>query len=268
MASRKEQKEQARQRRLAEEQARAQRAARMRRLQMLGGVVVAAVIVIVVAIVVSSGSGNVPPPPKPNSARARAAAAKVTKLLAGIPQHGNVLGSPTAPVTMTEFGDLVCPICKVFALGGESQLIANEVRAGKVKLVYRALETASGRANNSMFVPSQVAARAAGLQQREWNYIELFYYEQGDESSSYVTDTYLNNLAVQIPGLSFSKWSSDRQSSTLSTDVSADAQAYQALGAGQPSTPTITFKGPKAQSQPVAGALDYSQLESLIKQVS
>ncbi|HTU97843.1 MAG TPA: hypothetical protein VMF14_18485, partial [Solirubrobacteraceae bacterium] len=45
-----------------------------------------------------------------------------------------------------------------FALGAENQLIANEVRQGKVKIVYKALETASQTANNSMFVPSQTAA--------------------------------------------------------------------------------------------------------------
>jgi hypothetical protein len=56
MASRKEQKEQARERRLAEEQVLTERAQRERRLRMLGGVVVLAVTLAAVAIAISSGS--------------------------------------------------------------------------------------------------------------------------------------------------------------------------------------------------------------------
>ncbi|HEY1716605.1 MAG TPA: thioredoxin domain-containing protein [Solirubrobacteraceae bacterium] len=210
MASRKEQKEAARQQRLAEEQARAERARRDRRLRLLGGTVVGAIAIVVVAIAISSG-GSSAQVVKPTSAAAKQAQSKVNTLLAGIPQTGNTLGSPSAKVTLTEYGDLVCPVCKSFALGAENQLIANEVRKGKVKIVYKSLETASQAANNAMFVPSQTAALAAGKQQKAWNYIELFYHEQGDESDSYVTDNYLGGLAKQIPGLNFNQWGSDRQ---------------------------------------------------------
>jgi protein-disulfide isomerase len=266
MASRKEQKEAARQRRLEEERARAERARRDRRLRMLGGVVVGAVVVVVAAIAISSG-GSTGTAPKPTSASAKQAAATVNTLLAGIPQQGNTLGSPNAKVTVTEFGDLVCPVCKDFALSSENQLIANDVRSGKVKLVYRALETASQTANNSMFVPSQAAALAAGNQKRAWNYIELFYHEQGDETTSYVTPAYLDGLAGQIPGLNYSQWNSDRQSSTLSSQVTADEAAAQA--ANYDSTPTIVVKGPNSQAQPIVGdPTSYGSLESVIKSVS
>ncbi len=268
MASRKEQKEAARERRLAEERARQQRAARARRMQMLGGVLVGAVVVIVALIAISSGGGGggTTTVPKPNSPQARQAVATVDKLLAGIPQQGNTLGSPSAKVTVTEFGDLVCPICRDFALGAENQLIANDVRAGRVKLVYRGLETASATANNSMFVPGQVAARAAGEQNRAWYYIELFYHEQGDELQSYVTPAYLDGLAEQVPGLDYAKWTADRQSSALTAQVRADGAA--AASAGYNSTPTIVVSGPKAQAPAIVGATSYASLESAIKSVS
>ena len=265
MASRKEQKEAARQRRLAEEQARSERARRDRRLRMTGGVLLGAVIVLVAAIAISSRGGSATAP-KPTSASAKQAASAVKTLLAGIPQTGNTLGSPSAKVTVTEYGDLVCPICKDFALGAESQLISNDVRSGKVKIVYKALETASATANGSMFVPSQTAALAAGEQKLGWNYIELFYHEQGDETSSYVTDAYLDGLAGQIPGLAYSTWNSARQASTLSSQVAADETAANA--AGYNSTPTIVVSGPKSQAQPIVGDTDYGTLESRIKSVS
>jgi hypothetical protein len=58
MASRKEQKAQARARRLAEEQALADRTRRTRRLQMLGGVLLGAAIVLAVAIAIASSGGS------------------------------------------------------------------------------------------------------------------------------------------------------------------------------------------------------------------
>ena len=267
MASRKEQKEAARLRRLEEERARADRESRQRRLRTAAGVVVGAIIVIVVAVVISSSGANTASAAKPTSAAARQASAAVTKLLAGIPQQGNVLGSPSAKVTVTEYGDLVCPVCKDFATGAESRLISSDVRSGKVKLVYKPLETASSTANGSMFVPSQTAVLAAGQQKHAWDYIELFYHEQGDETQSYVTDGYLQGLAQQIPGLSLSTWASARQSATLSSQVTADEQAAQAAGYG--STPTIVVSGPKGQAHPIIGnPSSFSQLQSAITQVS
>lgn len=267
MASRKDQKEAARQRRLAEERAAAERSRRDRRLRMVGGTLLAAIAIVVVLIAVSSsGSSSGGSAPKPTSAAAKQAQTTVNSLLAGIPQHGTTLGSPSAKVTVTEYGDLVCPVCKTFALGAENQLIANDVRAGKVKIVYRALETASGTANGTMFVPSQVAAQAAGQQKHGWNYIELFYHEQGDETTSYVTPAYLTGLAGQIPGLNYSQWQSARQDSSLTNIVGQDVQA--AAAAGFNSTPTLVIQGPKSQAQPIVGNTDYGSLESAIKSVS
>jgi protein-disulfide isomerase len=265
MASRKEQKEAARRQRLVEEQARAERARRDRRLRMLGGTVVGAIAVVVVAIAISSG-GSSASVVKPNSPAAKKAQSTVNTLLAGIPQQGATLGSPSAKVTVTEYGDLVCPVCKSFALGAENQLISKDVRSGTVKIVYKALETASGLANGSMFVPSQRAMLAAGNQKKAWQYIELFYHEQGDESSSYVTDNYLGGLAKQIPGLGFNQWSSDRQSASLTNQVSADVSSANA--AGYNSTPTLLVSGPKSQAQPIVGDTTYSTLETTIKSVS
>jgi protein-disulfide isomerase len=266
MASRKAQKEAARERRLAEERARHERERRTRRLRMVGGVVVGAIALVAVAIAVSSSGNSAASVVKPSSPAAKKAQATVNSLLQGIPQQGNTLGSPSAKVTVTEYGDLECPVCKSFALGAENQLIANEVRSGKVKLVYRSLETASGQANGSMFVPQQAAALAAGQQKLGWNYIELFYHEQGDETTSYVNDNFLSGLAKQVSGLNVGQWASDRQSSSLSTQVNKDMQA--AAAAGYSSTPTLLVAGPKSQAKPIVGSTDYASLQSAIKSVS
>jgi protein-disulfide isomerase len=265
MASRKAQKEAARERRLAEERARAERARRDRRVRMVGGVVIAAIALVAVAIAISSSGASIKVI-KPNSPAARQAQASVSSLLQGIPQNGDTLGSPSAPVTVTEYGDLECPVCKSFALGAENQLISNDVRSGKVKLVYRSLETASGTANGSMFVPQQASALAAGQQKLGWNYILLFYREQGDETTSYVNDNFLAGLAKQVSGLNYGQWSAERQSSTFSAQVTQDKQT--AANQGFSATPTIVVAGPKSQARPIVSLVTYSQLESAIKSVS
>jgi protein-disulfide isomerase len=268
VASRKEQKEQARAKRLAEEQARAARASRARRMQLLGGVLIAAVAIIVVAIVVSS-SGGTKKVPKPNSKAATAAASTVDALLAVIPQSGTTLGNPKAPVTVTEFGDLECPICMEFATGGaENQIIQNDVKTGKAKLIYRSLETASGDSGipSGTFQTQQVAAYAAGAQNKAWNYIELFYHEQGTEDTQYVTPSYLAGLAAQIPGFDVAKWQTDRQDPAYASEIQADAQ--YAASKGYSSTPTVIVTGPKGEQDFSTSLEDYSTYQSAINSVS
>jgi protein-disulfide isomerase len=176
------------------------------------------------------------------------------------------LGSSKANVVVTEFGDLQCPICRDFALGTENQLISNDVRSGKVQLVYKSLETATGNGPDpGVFPTQQAAAYAAGLQGKGWNYVLLFYREQGTENTAYVTPNYLNGLAKQISGLNYAKWSSDRGSSSLLSRVTAEEQLAQTLGLN--STPAITVQGPKGEAQPIIGDTDYNTLESAINSV-
>ena len=261
MASRTRQKEEARARRLAEERAQAERSRRTRRTRLLVGVLVGCVAVIAVAVAISSSGGT------KAASLSTQKANTVNASLAGIPQSGQTLGSPNAKVTVTEYGDLECPVCKDFALNAENQLIANEVRSGKVKLVYKSLETATGNGpNRPMWQQQQASAYAAGQQNKGWNYIELFYNQQGDETTSYVTPTYLDGLARQVPGLNYSSWLSGSTSSTLQGQVAAENQ--QANAKGFSSTPTIVVSGPKGQAQPIVGVASYGQLQSVINSVS
>ena len=147
---------------------------------MLGGGLGVAAAVVAIVIAVSSGGSN----SKNRRSAARPAPAPSTPSSAGIPQSGITLGQPSAPVTITEFVDLQCPICRDFNTSTFNQLVANEIRSGKVKMVFRNLQTATG--DISTFKTQSVAALAAGKQNKLWNYVELFYRNQGQEGSGYV----------------------------------------------------------------------------------
>jgi protein-disulfide isomerase len=264
MASRKDQKEQARQRRLAEEKARAARAQRDRRLRMIGGIVVAAVAVVVVLVAISSG-GNSGETGKQTGTQAKQTVSAVNELLAGIPQNGATLGNPKAPVTMTYYGDLECPVCKAFTVqGGFPELVSKEVRDGKVKVVYKAFQTATHDPN--VFKDQQVAALAAGTQQKFWNFTELFYHEQGEEDTGYVTEKYLQGLAGQVPGLDLTKWETDRNDGPLATQVASDVST--GTKAGVTATPTLVFSGPKGEAAAPEAVPSYSDLQQVIQKVS
>jgi protein-disulfide isomerase len=265
MASRTKQKEEARARRLAEERARLERERRQRRLRMLSGVVLAAVAVVAVAIAVSTGGSGSGATGLQTGAGSTKLVSQVTNQLSGVPQSGAVLGNPKAPVTMTYYGDLECPVCRDFTLSdGFSQLVANDVRAGKVKVVYRSFQTASPNAQT--FETQQIAALAAGKQNRFWNYLELFYRQQGAEGTGYVTASYLNGLARQIPDLNFSAWGTARNDPSLSTNVILDVQA--GTKAGVRGTPTLILSGPKGQALAPSALPSYSDLERTIKSVA
>ena len=83
---------------------------------------------VVVAVAVSSSAGT----------QDRRHARKST-LFTGIPEHDGVLGDPKAPVTVTEFLDLQCPICAEASKPTLPRSSNDYVRTGKVKLEARTL---------------------------------------------------------------------------------------------------------------------------------
>jgi protein-disulfide isomerase len=230
--TRKQRREQARAQRRELEEAEAASAKRRTRLTQLG-IVVGIVAVIIVAILLATGGGSKTGIPK-NSKEVNTTVAEVTSLLQGIPQSGNTIGNPNAPVTLQYFGDLECPICKQFTLGALPALIQSYVRSGKLKIEYHSMETATREP--ATFNAQQVAALAAGRQDKAWPYLELFYHEQGEEGTGYVTESYLQNLARQVPGLNLAAWTAARNDPALAASITSDAQAANTNGfTGTPS---------------------------------
>jgi protein-disulfide isomerase len=234
MTSRQERKEQARTEREARERAALHAAQRRRRLQQLGAVLAVAVIV-AVGLAVGLNRGK----EQPNAAGG-AAVAGVTDMramLRGIPQHGTSLGDPKAPRVLTEFADLQCPFCRAYTLEVLPQIIQRYVRTNKLRLELR-LQHFIGR-------DSDVAARAAAAaatRNRMWNFVDLFYRNQGQENSGYVTDSYLSRLATAA-GLPAAFVVDGSTSAALEKPV-LDAEA-EARAAGLTSTPSFLI-GPKA----------------------
>jgi protein-disulfide isomerase len=260
--SRTKQKEAARARRVAEEKQQVARKRRHRRVLTLGGVVLGAAVVVAVAIAISSGGGSTGLTPGNGAARMTA---QIRQLLGGIPQSGASLGNPKAPVTMTYYSDMQCPVCADFTLkGGFPELVSRDVRAGQVRILDVSLETATR--DSQTFQTQQVAALAAGRQNHLWDYLEAFYRQQGAEGTGYVTNGYLTGLADEIPGLDISSWRSARNDSALIKRVQSEQAA--AVAAGVQGTPTLIFQGPRGKAQSPQSVPSYHELEQAIMSVA
>ena len=130
-------------------------------------------------------------------------------MLAGIPQHGAVLGDPKAPVTLQFFGDLQCIDSRRVMLGALPFLIRHWVREGKLQIRFRSLETDTEFAGGWYeFREQQTAALAAGRQGKLWNFIDVFYREQGPEGVGYVDEAFLSRIADET-GIDRQRWLND-----------------------------------------------------------
>jgi protein-disulfide isomerase len=173
------------------------------------------VLAIVLGFVFTGGSPSSNIPARGSLAGGLPGAADAQRLFRGIPQHGNVLGSPKAPVTVVEYVDLQCPFCQEFETKAMPTLLSRYVRPGKVKIEARPIafigpDSERGRAG----------ALAAAEQNRLFNYMQLLYLNQGTENTGWLDDAMASAAAASIPGLDVHAWSSARGSSAVTDQES------------------------------------------------
>lgn len=255
--TRKEQRAAARAERARADEARART---RRRLWQLGGVLVVAVVVVAaIVLATSGGSGK----PKLKAGEKIPGERATAALFAGIPEKGIVLGNPSAPVTMVEYADLQCPFCREYTTTVFPTIVNNYVRTGKVKMEFRNISfigTDSLRA-------AQMAA-AASQQNKLWPFIDLFYANQGEENTGYVTDPFLRKIGNGVAGLDVNKAMNDRGTVTVQKQLNTAQQ--QAAADSVNSTPSffVGRTGGKLQELKVnAFTLDQFsvQLDALLK---
>jgi protein-disulfide isomerase len=213
MSSRAEQKARARKEREEAEAKETAAAARKRRLMLLGGVLAAAVVIIAVVVVISQSGTDDP-------VSAEEGTAQANTLFTGIPQSGNVLGDPDAPVTIEEFVDLQCPFCKRFSEDGLPDIIEEYVKTGQAKIVLRTLTFIGPDSERGARV-----AWSAAEQNKMFEFVENFYANQGEENSGYADEAFLEKVAGGVTGLDAAKALDGRDSATVTSSIQASQNA-------------------------------------------
>jgi protein-disulfide isomerase len=201
--------------------------------------------------------------PSPPHAETHATAV-APSLFDGIEQDGIALGSPDAPYTLIEFADLQCPFCAAYAAETLPTVIDRFVRSGHLRLELRLVRFIGPDSERG----AEVAA-AATLQNRVWEFSELFFRNQGPENSGYATDEFLRRLARATPGLDVDRVSRDLDSPPARPLIEQADRMSNRLGVE--GTPSFFLRRGGGRPQPLeVSSLDadsfVSQVEATIGQ--
>lgn len=167
-----------------------------------------------------------------------AAAPVAASYLAGVPQHGDVLGKASAPATLVVFEDPQCPYCRMWSLDALPAVVSDFVKTGRVKLAWRGIPIVGDNSINGLR-----AAYAAAEQNRLWNLVDQLYQRQGAENSGWITTGVLKDSAASAgidAGRMFDVISTASVTSALQK---AAAEARGANINGTPSFVLVTASG-------------------------
>lgn len=255
--SNKREREKRREERLQEETKVQSQDRRTRLLQVGAGAVFLVIVVVVVLIVVNGSESK-----SGGDAQNVKETAEVQKLFAGIPQEGLVLGDPKAPVELKEYGDLQCPICKEYSEEFMPPIFENEVKNGEAKISFNNYVIISEES-----IPAGRAAIAAGEQGVGWNFIELFYRNQGEERSGYVTDEFLEAIAKGAGVKDLAAWNKARNSKKtleeVETTTSEAQNKFHFSG-----TPSFAIQGPGTNGLQLITPQSTAEFEEAIEAAS
>jgi protein-disulfide isomerase len=201
---------------------------RRRQVLQLSAVVVFAALVVVGAILLSGGDDSETPAPRGSGAPTDAQ--EVEQLYTGIPQDGIHLGDPKAPATLVEIADLQCPFCAEYSTGSLASVINDYVRPGRLRYELR-IRSFIGRDS----VRAAGAAAYAAQQDLMYQFVDVFYRNQGPEESGFADRAFIERIAGQVTGLDPKK-TADAADDPLSQPLVREGEQF-ARDIGSTSTP-------------------------------
>jgi protein-disulfide isomerase len=196
-----------------------------RNLLIAAGAAAAVVLVLVVASLLLRGGDS------SNDATSTVDTGQVSTLLDGVPQERAVLGAPGAKVTMIQFEDLQCPICRDYQQEGFPGVVDEYVKPGKVKLRFVGMHFLGPDSTKALEY-----TLAAGEQGKLWQFADSLYANQGAENSGWVTDSLLETIAGDL-GLDYAKLQTDASSPVVQQQM--QSMAAEATQRQVPGTPTF-----------------------------
>ena len=150
--------------------------------------------------------------------------------------QGYVLGSPDAPVEITEFADYQCPFCQTFATIQMPAVQERLIKTGRLRLRYRDFPL-------DIHSHSRLAAHAAACandQGKYWPMYDRLYEGQGDWSTSGNAAGIFHDYAQQL-GLDVATYDACMKSAKYAGRIQASYDLAVRVGVG--STPTLLVGG-------------------------
>jgi protein-disulfide isomerase len=148
------------------------------------------------------------------------------ELFGGVPQEGDRLGSSDAPVTIQVFNDLQCADCREDFLSTIPSLTEEYARPGDVQLLYRHYSNSENVQQLGFF-----GAEAAADQGYGWQYIYLFFRNQGEAGHFGADQNFLESIAGGIEELNFPEWKDDlEENGGPDGAIAKRLEGYEELG--------------------------------------
>ncbi len=148
------------------------------------------------------------------------------EIFGGVPQEGDRLGSSDAPVTIQVFNDLQCSSCREDFLGTIPALTERYARPGDVQLLYRHYSNSESPQELGFY-----GAEAAADQGYGWQYVYLFFRNQGEAERFGIDQNFLDSIAGGIEELNFPEWQEDLEKNGGSGGAIAKRlEGYEELG--------------------------------------
>lgn len=138
-----------------------------------------------------------------------------------------LLGDPSAPITMVEFGDYQCFFCNKFFHDTENQILENYVKTGKVKMLFKDFVIIGQDS-----VTAAHAAHCASEQGKFWEYHDTLYNHWTGENNGWASPEnqlkFANELGLDIDAF---------------TECTSSGRYMKMIQAGSDDAKTVGFTG-------------------------
>ena len=111
-----------------------------------------------------------------------------------------ILGNPSAPITILEWGDYQCTYCHRFHQSTFDTIKEDYIQTGKVKIIFKDFPL-----NGPDSILAAEAAYCANDQEKYWQYHDELYKNWGGENTGWVTRWSLNAFGTTV-GLDLDKF--------------------------------------------------------------
>ena len=207
------------------------------------GVIVVAIVVVIVASYSSAPSETV------NLAMGRTHGTISTAM--GSP----ILGDPSAPITIVEFGDYQCEQCYAWFHETKPAIVQNYIDTGKANLVF--VDLAFLGRDSPKAAQASYCAEDQGMY---WEYHNILYNSQESVDSGWANSERLKAFAFSLD-LDMTLFESCLDSEKYSKRVQYNIQ--QAKNNGVKGTPGFFIVGPNEQ-QKIGGAQPFSVFKNIL----
>lgn len=167
------------------------------------------------------------------------------------------IGNTDAPVTIAYWSDYQCPACKMFDGSTISQLAANEVASGKLKIVFKDYSFLGPDSTTAA-----IAARAVWelAPEKFYDWHRAMFAAQGDENSGWASKDKILVITKTL-GIDADKIGEMMTSKANDYQKSIDADYTEGTAFGLQGTPAVIVGNGNALINRV---VDYAALQALV----